>query len=206
MHGKIRLHDDLEDTPLKWTTTVASTGTVLRQAAAAYNGSFGLQLAITAALPPAVESAEGYRTLPLGQGDRAALEFFWRCADFTEMSFMIIRFRFWDGTNFHNASIEYLATSHEWLYYSELLGWQQIPNGRQVLRNNAWNEFILAADYRNDRYIHLISNNTKYDLTPYTLNHGGNLEGTRSEIQMQIHSNSGNLCTTDFDDIVAKEL
>ena len=72
-----------------------------------------------------------------------------------------------DGTNLHDARINYSFTDQKWQYYDSSDAFVDVPGGAQNLAagSNIWHLVKLVYDYDKDKYVRLYSDGTFFDLS-----------------------------------------
>jgi len=205
-HGRTLMFDDFEDTPLKWTPLSACTYSLTRQAAAAYNGSFGMQI-LSARVGAAVPcSAQAIRQVPLGVEERAQYEMYWKIGDQSLAANLNFGVVWHDELQQHYALIRYVPA------VPPGLGWWQIWDGawnnllQQRIMDGAWNEFSLRCDFGTDRYIDLTLNNRETNISNWNIEVGGVPTGSHLFAYVQVDPNSVAAVTTQYDDILIREV
>jgi len=205
-HGRILMHDDFEDTPLKWLTAGTGTHFETRQARAAYNGSYGLELNVTAVAPPTANVSNVRRYIPIDVTERLLFELFWRANDLTRLQYLEISIRFYDGNRRHYIALNYDRAAGTWDYWDPLGGWTLIPGAAQTFYNNAWNELTLSADFTTDEYIVFKSNNLEVNMGGIACQNIFSGLGAHAEVWMSAFNNTANQLLLSTDDTIIREL
>lgn len=205
-HGRILMYDDFEDVPLKWNTAGTGIWTVSRQARAAYNRSFGLEMGVTSAMPPDLDSAGVSRYIPLDITERLLLELFWRANDLTRLAYLDIQVKYFDGANYHNALLQYDRVAGIWNYRNKDNIMVAVPGGAQTFYNNAWNELTLSADFSINEYITFKSNNIEINMGGVECRSVLNGVAAHTVIELIAYNNTADQLLTSIDDIIIREL
>lgn len=206
-HGRILMHDDFEDTPLKWTGVGSGTlWQVSRRARAAYNGSFGAEMDITSDIPPGSRYVTMNRLIPIDVTKRLRTELFWRINDLTILEHMRLYMIFYDGARRHTAAIDYRQATGRWQYHNDVALFVDIPGGAQTFYPEAWNELTLDADFASDHYIRMKSNNLEFNLGGIPCENFISGLGGHLHIYMTAWDITGNQLLIHLDEIIVKEL
>jgi hypothetical protein len=205
-HGRILLHDDFEDTPLKWLTAGTGTHFETRQARAAYNGSYGLELDVTAALPPIPDFSTAYRLIPIDITERILVELFWRHNDPAALRGFHIQLLYYNGTHRSEARLTYAAATPGWWYVNDVGIPTFLPGSQQLLYANAWNELTIAADFAQNEYITFKSNNIEVNMGGIPCQSILSGLGAHLQIEIETNNNTANQLLVDVDDVIAREL
>lgn len=205
-HGRILMHDDFEDTPLKWTTTGLGIHSETRQAAAAYNGGFGLRLDITSPVAGLPHHSNVYRHIPIDVTKRLLFETFWRTHNLEYLEYFRISMMFYDENTRHHTEVRYNRVAGAWEYHNTGGGWSLIPGAAQTLYNNGWNELTLSADYSTDEYVVFKSNNIEINIGGIPCRTIPSGLGAHAEIWIATTNDTTNRLLTDIDDVVVREL
>jgi len=205
-HGRILMHDDFEDTPFKW--TVAGTGTHFetRQARAAYNGSYGMELDVTAVAPPIPSHATAYRYIPIDVTERLLTELFWRVNTVTDLNTLQLQLYYYDGVNRVEASVIYAPAAAAWFYIDDAGLTVRIPGSEQTLHDEAWNELTISADFSTNEYIVFKSNNVEINMGGIGMQSILSGLGAHVRIWLGAYTTTGNRLLTSTDDVVVREL
>ena len=205
-HGRILMYDSFEDTPMKWLKDGSGTHSETRQEAAAYNGSFGMRLDVTALTPGIEDRSAAYRYVPIDVTRRLLLELFWRINDLSRLKRFHIRMRFYDGDIWHIAIIEYNQGTEAWYYQQAAGGLVAIPGGNQSFFNNAWNELTISVDFSTDEYLVFKSNNLEINMGGITCQNIGFPFGAHAEVWIVAYSDTGDRLLFDVDEVIMREL
>lgn len=205
-HGRILMHDDFEDAPLKWRTMGSGTHFETRQAAAAYNGGFGLRLDLTAAVPGVIDSSQILRYTPIDVTERLLLEMFWRANDLERLLYLRIRQIFYDGNRRHYIGIRYNRVAGVWEYWTAGAAWAQIPGAAQTFYDTGWNELSLSADFSTDEHVIFKSNNLEVNMGGLGCQNTFSGFGAHMETWISADNNTANQLLVDIDDVVIREL
>lgn len=198
-HGRILLYDDFEDTPLKWLTGGVGTHFETRQNAAAYNGSYGLQLDTT-------DTATAYRLIPIDITERLLLELFWQAELLARLVYLEISMRFYDGNRYHYSAINYDRAAGTWDYWDAAGNWTLIPGAAQTFYDAAWNELTLSVDFSTDRYVIFKSNNIEINMSELICRNTFSGLGAHAEIWISAFADGVNRLIINADDVVVREL
>ena len=198
-HGRILMYDDFEDAPLKWLTAGAGTWSVSRQAAAAYNRSYGMQLDTDT-------MAVTYRLVPIDVTKRLLLEFFWQVELIARLVHLEVVVRFFDGNRLHYAAIGYYPTLGVWLYWNSAGGWIPIPGSDATFYDGAWNELTMSVDFSTDKYIVFKSNNIEVNIGELSCQNSADGSGAHAEVFMLAEADGTNELIMNVDDVVLREL
>lgn len=205
-HGRILMYDDFEDTPLKWVGSGLGMHSETRQARAAYNGSFGLELDITSTAPPIPHYAIAERLIPIDITKRVLIELFWRANDFANMVDFQVLVHWWDGTDRHEMGIMYNPAAGTWYYTNNAGAVTILPGSYQVLYNGAWNELTMSADFATDEYIMFKSNNIEVNMSGIECWSPADPIGSHAMIRIAAYNDSVNQLIVSVDDVVVREL
>lgn len=198
-HGRILMHDGFEDTPLKWLTAGLGTHSETRQAAAAYNGSYGIQLNTT-------NTSSIRRYIPIDVTERLLLELFWQPELIARLLYLEISMRFYDGNRLHYSAINYDRAAGTWDYWGAGGGWTPVPGAAQTFYSTAWNELTLSVDFSTDRYIILKSNNMEINMSEYICQNVFSGLGAHAEVWISAFADGVNQLILNGDDVVVREL
>lgn len=205
-HGRILMYDDFEDTPLKWRTIGSGTHFETRQAAAAYNGGFGLRLDLTAAVPGVPDLSRVFRYIPIDVTKRLLLELFWRVHDLGRLQYLRIYMIFYDGNRRHYTQIRYDRVAGAWEYWTDGGAWALIPGAAQTFYNRSWNELSLSADFATDEHVIFKSNNLEVNMGGLLCQNTFSGFGAHAEIWISVNNDTANQLLVDIDDVVVREL
>lgn len=205
-HGRILMYDDFEDTPLKWTTLGTGTWFISRQARAAYNRSYGLELDITSDAPPGSRYAQANRYIPMDVTERILLEMFWRANDLTALERLSIELYRRTGTQLHYGSVRYNGIAEYWEYRPVGGIPQYLPGSDQRFTDEAWNELTLAMDFSTAGYITFKSNNMEINMGGTACQTTGNLLPPYMQTTITAATTTGDQLLVDVDDVVVREL
>lgn len=205
-HGRILMHDNFEDTPMKWTAVGTGTWFVSRQARAAYNGSFGLELDVTATVLGVTDAVITYRDIPIDVTERLLKEIFWRANDLTRLLYLQFTFLYYDGVTRHYAWIRYNTTLGYWEYYTIGAVWAEIVGSDQAFFDGGWNEFTISCDFRTNEYVVFKSNNLEINMGGILCWSG--LSGIGAHVRTEIHAanNTTDQLLVSIDDVIVREL
>jgi hypothetical protein len=206
LHGRILMQDDFETSPLKWDTAGTGTWFVDRQTRAAYNGSYGLELDVTAVAPPITNHATAYRYIPIDVTERLLTELFWRVNDLTDLFTLHLQMYYYDGVNRVEASIIYNPGTQIWTYINDIGGTVQLQGSNQNLHDNAWNELTISADFSTNEYIVFKSNNVEINMGGIAMQSILSGLGAHVRIWLGAYSRTGNQLIVSIDDTVVREL
>ena len=198
-HGRILMYDDFEDVPLKWITSGMGTHFETRQTAAAYNGSYGLQLDTT-------QVASAHRLIPIDVTERLLLEFFWQPELIARLTLLEVSMRFYDGNRLHYVAINYDRAAGTWDYWNPAGGWTPIQGAAQTFYDAAWNELTLSADFTTDEYIVFKSNNLEVNMGGITCQNLFSGLGSHAEIWISAFADGVNQLILNVDDVVIREV
>lgn len=205
-HGRILMYDDFEDTPLKWDVTGNGINYETRQARAAYNGSYGLELDLTSDAPPTAQYAAAERNIPIDITERLLTELFWRANDLNALYELYIRLQLFTGAEYTTAWIGYVGGAQYWEYYNQAGGWAPIPNANQTFYDEAWNELTLSVDFSNNEYIIFKSNNLEVNMSGIPCRIQGSPAGAHANIRSWIINETSDRLITSIDDVIVREL
>lgn len=207
VHGRTKLYDDFEDTPLKWRTFANDEHSEGRTADAAYNGSFGIEFCCrkTGAL---LAQNQQFRQIPFGERRTAELSLYWAMISASDDS----NFAFWiehsedgllqgGGIRYHVSNA--LPLTGRWQYYSTGV-WHNLTGNNRLALNN-WHEIVVACDFITGLYLYARSNGVTFPI-------GGQLVGTAGTVndydtvRLIVEDDAGaNVCMR-VDDVLSKEL
>jgi len=205
-HGRTLLFDDFEDVPLKWAGAGTCGGTALRTAAAAYNGSFGLEMATQRAAPGVPCFYQATRAGPLGVEERIELEAYWKVDDLTLTETIRFGATFHDGILAHYSGVQYVPATTWWqAWIGPAPGaWANVV--QQTLRSDAWHELSLRCDYGTDLYTVMVSDNIEANISTLPIQTGGLPVGSELVPALTLEPNSTTTIHAYYDDILIREV
>ena len=206
LHGRILLNDNFEDTPFKWIGYGNGTHYETRQQRAAYNGSFGAELDITGPGPIGARYSGILRYAPIDVTERLQMELFWRPNDVSIIDRFEIWTEYYDGTERHQAMIQWMQVNQQWGNLNDLGGVSLIQGGEQSFRNDAWNELTMSIDFSTDEYIRAKSNNIDINMGGIPCWNQNNATGAHVRIAILTGNTTANQLIVSIDDATLKEL
>lgn len=207
VHGRIKLYDDFENSPIKWGFTNSMHHDEGRLADAAYNGSFGMRMCCEKDPTEGEGTNEALRYIPMGERRELAASLLWRRrADTTDL-----RLDFWMqyniGTHEYAAGIRYdVNAPNQWRYYDST-GWHDIQRAIQVLDEDTWNALTFAANLTTNEYMYVTSNEQTWPICGIPIAHTHPVapaDYTAAIITIR-ETGEVNACV-DFDDVLIREL
>ena len=206
LHGRGLMNDNLEDAPFKWIGSGTGIHTESRQARAAYNGGYGMELDITSTLPPNVQRSGVLRYIPIDVTERLEFKAFWRADVVARLFQLEYIIEYYNGAQYLSTAIRYNRTNTAWTYFDQVGGWTAIPNSVQTFYDNAWNELTLSVDFSVSEYIRMKCNNMDLNMGGIPCRNMNNLTGAHAEVWIHVYNDTGNQLLVSFDDLVVKEL
>lgn len=207
VHGTTRMYDDFENTPLKWSPHHAGACSEARAAAAAYNGSFGLEICAQKTIGAYGENLLE-RYTPLGERRTMELATYWRFPEFPINAYYEFRIQHWEENIELHAAIRYIfdaaPISPRWEINTPV-GWITIA-GDSEPDEAAWHEIVLACDFASSRYLYARSNHHVFDICSEQLYEVGLATEERNRVGLIVHEENGDSVCMHVDDVVLKEL
>jgi len=195
----VLLLDDCEGT-CAWTkNAIDANATVTFETAAAFTGTYGLQLYSGDATPELGDTVTATRSLSYPEVGLLVARCRLAIPTLATLAYLDLILQAWDGAHEYYGTLRLDPNTPETSYVGADGNWHALADLAYTPYAGAWMTLELALDVAAKRYLHAIYGGTKVDLSALDLYDAGAQSPRMSQVQLQV-TTAGAAATTAYAD------